>query len=141
MKLAMDIQEMESRKDRKKELLEDMHFKLKAEIETVMRELKGNQRDVDKLEYEGEENEKDMKSSRDQMAKEVAEHAKLLEEIGELRQLVEDFTRLRSEKRERMKGLQQEQIRCTTRIKEQLDQKGRLEKERDTNVQEIRKLD
>ena len=38
----MDIQEMESRKDRKKELLEDMHLKLKAEIETVMRELKGN---------------------------------------------------------------------------------------------------
>jgi|LauGreDrversion4_2_1035121.scaffolds.fasta_scaffold83157_3 hypothetical protein len=40
--LAGDIQEMESRKDRKKELLEDMHGKLKAEIENVMRELKNN---------------------------------------------------------------------------------------------------
>ena len=40
------------------------------------------------------------------MAKEVAEHAKLLEEIGELRQMVEDFSKLRSEKRDRMKGLQ-----------------------------------
>jgi chromosome segregation ATPase len=56
---------MEDKKDRKKELLEDMHHKLRNEIELVTRELKHNQREVDKLEYEGEENEKDMKSSKD----------------------------------------------------------------------------
>jgi len=56
---------MEDKKDRKKELLEDMHMKLKSEIEIVTRELKLNQREVDKLEYEGEENEKDMKNSKD----------------------------------------------------------------------------
>jgi len=33
---------MESKKDRKKELLEDMHAKLKNEIEMVTRELKIN---------------------------------------------------------------------------------------------------
>jgi len=63
--LASEIEEMEDKKDRKKELLEDMHHKLRNEIELVTRELKHNQREVDKLEYEGEENEKDMKSSKD----------------------------------------------------------------------------
>jgi hypothetical protein len=63
--LASEIEEMENKKDRKKELLEDMHHKLRNEIELVTRELKHNQREVDKLEYEGEENEKDMKSSKD----------------------------------------------------------------------------
>ncbi len=56
---------MEDKKDRKKEILEDMHLKLRQEIELVTRELKLNQREVDKLEYEGEENEKDMKSSKE----------------------------------------------------------------------------
>ena len=71
--LALEIEEMESKKDRKKELLEDMHLRLKTEIEVVTRELKVNQREVDKLEYEGEENEKDMKSSKEQISKEVHE--------------------------------------------------------------------
>jgi hypothetical protein len=40
--LAHEIEDMESKKDRKKELLEDMHMKLKNEIEMVTRELKIN---------------------------------------------------------------------------------------------------
>jgi hypothetical protein len=104
--LTFEIHEMESKKDKKKELLEDMHLKLKNEIELVTRELKINQREVDKLEYEGEENEKDMKSSREQISKEIHEQGKLVEEIEELRRLVEDYTKLRTEKREKMKTLQ-----------------------------------
>lgn len=106
VKLVHDIEEMENKKDRKKELLEDMHHKLKCEIENVTRELKLNQREVDKLEYEGEENEKDMKSSKDQIQKEISEHAKLSEEVIELRRIVDDYTKLRGEKRDKMKTLQ-----------------------------------
>jgi predicted nucleic acid-binding Zn-ribbon protein len=40
--LAHEIEDMESKKDRKKELLEDMLQKLKNEIEMVTRELKLN---------------------------------------------------------------------------------------------------
>jgi len=58
---------------------------------------------VDKLEYEGEENEKDMKSSKEQIAKEVHEQSKLTEETEQLREMVEDYTKLRSEKREKLK--------------------------------------
>ena len=42
-----------------------MHMKLRSEIDSVTKELKSHQREVDKLEYEGEENEKDLRSSRD----------------------------------------------------------------------------
>lgn len=40
--LATEIEDMEDKKDRKKELLDDMHQKLKLEIEQVTRELKVN---------------------------------------------------------------------------------------------------
>jgi len=132
--LAHEIEEMESKKDRKKELLEDMHGKLKNEIEMVTRELKINQREVDKLEYEGEENEKDMKSSKEQIAKEIHEQSKIVEEIEELRRLVEDYSKLRAEKRDRMKTLQADQIKATTKIKEHLETKQKLEKQREGNV-------
>ena len=139
--LAHEIEDMESKKDRKKELLEDMLQKLKNEIEIVTRELKLNQREVDKLEYEGEENEKDMKSSKEQIQKEIHEQVKITEEIEELRRIVEDYSKLRSEKRDRMKTLQADQIKATTKIKEHLESKQKLEKSREANVQEIRKLD
>lgn len=132
---------MESKKDRKKELLEDMHLKLKNEIELVTRELKINQREVDKLEYEGEENEKDMKSSRDQINKEIHEQGKLVEEMEELRRLVDDYSKLRTEKRDRMKTLQADQIKATSKIKDHIENKTKFEKARDQNVQEIRKVD
>lgn len=132
---------MESKKDRKKELLEDMHLKLKNEIEIVTRELKINQREVDKLEYEGEENEKDMKSSRDQINKEIHEQGKLVEEMEELRRMVDDYSKLRTEKRDRMKTLQADQIKATSKIKDHIENKTKFEKARDQNVQEIRKVD
>ena len=103
--LATEIEDMEDKKDRKKELLDDMHQKLKLEIEQVTRELKVNQREVDKLEYEGEENETDMKSSKDQINKERHENGKMVEEIDELKRLVDDYTKLRTEKRDKMKSL------------------------------------
>ena len=118
-----------------------MHHKLRNEIELVTRELKHNQREVDKLEYEGEENEKDMKSSKDQIAKEVHEQVKLGEETEELKRIVEDYSKLRAEKRERMKTLQADQARATTRIKENLENKQKMEKGRENNVTEIRKID
>lgn len=40
-----------------------MDYKLRMEIDRVGKELKIHQREVDRLEYEGEENDKDMKSS------------------------------------------------------------------------------
>lgn len=41
-----------------------MNHKLQVELERVGKELKIQQRENDRLEYEGEENEKDMKSSK-----------------------------------------------------------------------------
>jgi predicted nucleic acid-binding Zn-ribbon protein len=106
--LQQEIQDFESKKDRKKELLEDMHVKLRNEIELVTRELKTHQREVDKLEYEGEENEKDLRSSKDQLSKEVLEQRKFSEEHESLRGLTEEYSRLRLEKRDKMKQLQQD---------------------------------
>jgi len=40
VRLTEEISEMEEKKDRKKELLEDMHLKLKNEIDYVTHELK-----------------------------------------------------------------------------------------------------
>ena len=54
---------MEAKKGRQKEVFEEMDYKLRAEIDRVGKELKLSQREVDRLEYEGEENDKDMKSS------------------------------------------------------------------------------
>lgn len=42
-----------------------MQAKLKNEIERVGKDLKIHQREADKLEYEGEENEKDLKCSKE----------------------------------------------------------------------------
>ena len=140
-RLRGEIEDLEGKKDRKKELLEEMHAKLKNEIERVTKDLKINQREVDRLEYEGEENEKDLKSSKEQIGKEVAERDKLGEEQEELRRLVEDYTRLKGDKRDRMKVLQAEQVRATASIKEKLEMKGRVERTREGNLQEVRKLD
>lgn len=122
---------MESKKDMKKELLEDMHEKLKIEIERVASDLKINQREVDKLEYEGEVNDKDMKSSKDQILKECQEKEKLSRELEELKGRIEELTQYKIDKRERMKNLQQEQIKATTSIKEKIESKQKQEKLRD----------
>ena len=58
-----------------------MDYKLRAEIDRVGKELKLSQREVDRLEYEGEENDKDMKSSHKQIAKEQEESERLTDEI------------------------------------------------------------
>ena len=73
------------KKDKKKELFEEMYEKLKVEIERLTGELKRNQREVDKLEYEGEECEKDLKSSREQIDREAADRERLDEEMVELK--------------------------------------------------------
>jgi len=54
---------------------------LRAEIDRIGKELKLSQREVDRLEYEGEENDKDMKSSHKQIAKELDESERLTDEI------------------------------------------------------------
>ena len=51
--------------------------KLKEEIERVSKDLKTQQREADKLEYEGEENEKDLKRSKEQIEVEIIEKEKL----------------------------------------------------------------
>ncbi|TNV87762.1 hypothetical protein FGO68_gene16265 [Halteria grandinella] len=139
--LTHEIADFETKKDRKKELLDDMHTKLRMEIESVTKELKSHQREVDKLEYEGEENEKDLRSSREQLAKEQAEQRKFSEELESLRSLTEEYARLRLEKRDKMKQLQQDQIKATSKIKEQLEAKQKCEKAREANLSEVRKLD
>jgi len=40
-----------------------------------------------------------------------------------------------------MKVLQQEQIKATTKIKEKMEQKNKLERAREANLSEIKKLD
>lgn len=71
------MKELDSKKDQKKDLLEGMHEKLRNEIERVAKDRKVYQREVDKLEYELEENEKDLKNSKDQIGKEKTEREKL----------------------------------------------------------------
>lgn len=66
---------------------------------------------------------------------------KLGEETEELKRIVEDYSKLRAEKRERMKTLQADQARATAKIKENIDSKQKMEKARENNVQEIRKID
>ncbi|CDW78995.1 structural maintenance of chromosomes protein 2-1-like [Stylonychia lemnae] len=140
-RLRNEIIQMESKKDQKKELLEGMLQNLKNEIERITRDLKINQREVDKLEYEGEENEKDMKSSKDQILKECAEKEKLLIEQEDLKKVIDDYTKLKNDKREKMKQLQQEQIKATSKIKEQIEQKQKLDKLKEHNNAEVKKLD
>ena len=64
-KLNEEIAELEQQVDRQREILEEMLQKLKEEIERVSKDLKTQQREADKLEYEGEENEKDLKRSKE----------------------------------------------------------------------------
>ena len=59
-----EIHELEQKKGKQKDILEEMSSKLKIELDRVSKDLKVQQREVDRLEYEGEENEKDMKSSK-----------------------------------------------------------------------------
>ena len=61
------------------------------------------QRETDRLEYEGEENEKDMKSSKKQIKKEIDERERLVEESSDLRKLVDDYVQLKRDKRDKMK--------------------------------------
>ena len=63
-RLRIEFHDLEQKKGKKKEILEDMNHKLQIELERVGKELKMQQRETDRLEYEGEENEKDMKSSK-----------------------------------------------------------------------------
>jgi len=64
-----------------------------------------------------------------------------VEESVDLRSMAEDYAKLKQEKRERMKVLQQEQIKATTKIKEKMEQKNKLERAREANLSEIKKLD
>ena len=73
--------------------------------ERVGKELKLSQREADRLEYEGEENEKDMKSSKKQIKKEIEERERLVAESADLRKNVEDYANLKRDKREKMKQL------------------------------------
>lgn len=141
IRLKQEVDELEQRKGKKKEILEEMDHKLRVELERVGKELKQSQREVDRLEYEGEENEKDMKSSKKQIKKEIEERERMVDESGELRKLVEDYANLKREKREKMKQLQQNQVKATSRIKDQMEQKAKLEKAREQNVGEIKRLD
>lgn len=59
----------------------------------------------------------------------------------ELKRQIEDYSGLKSDKREKMKVLQQEQIKATTKIKELLEQKTKAEKGRESNLNDVRKLD
>ena len=72
-----------------------------------------------------------MKSSKKQIKKETEERERHIEESKELRRLAEDYAKLKLEKREKMKKLQQDQIQATTRIKEKMEQKSKLEKARE----------
>lgn len=82
-----------------------------------------------------------MKSSKKQINKEINERERLIEETVDLRKLADDYAKLKQEKRERMKVLQQEQIKATTKIKEKMEQKNKLERAREANLQEIKRLD
>lgn len=82
-----------------------MDQKLRIELERVGKELKLSQREADRLEYEGEENEKDMKSSKKQIKKEIEERERLVAESADLRKNVEDYANLKRDKREKMKQL------------------------------------
>jgi len=57
-----------------------MAYKLTGEIDRVHKEFKSQQRDADSLEYQGEEHEKDMRSSKKQIMKEIDERTRLVDE-------------------------------------------------------------
>ena len=62
-----------------------------------------------------------MKSSKKQIKKEIEERERMVEESTDLRKLADDYARLKLEKREKMKKLQQDQIKATSRIKEKME--------------------
>lgn len=69
------------------------------------------------------------------------EEGKLQEMSRDLKKGVEEYQKLKQSKRDRLKELQQEQMKATQKIKEKIEQKAKLDRNRDLNLQEVKKVD
>ena len=79
--------------------------KLKEEIERVQTSQKKYQKEVDKLEFEGEENRKDLENSRNQINIEEKQKKTLLADSAKYREEVDEYQKLKHSKRDKLKQL------------------------------------
>lgn len=108
-----------------------MLAKTKSELEQNQNNTKQHQKVADSLEYQSEEDQKKLERAITNTDKEKDERLRLEGEAEQVKRDCEAISKLKTDKREKMKELQKDQQRLTTLVREMMEQRSKLERARD----------
>ncbi len=118
-----------------------MLAKTKSELERNQNNTKQHQKVADSLEYQSEEDQKKLERAITNTDKEKDERLRLEGEAEQVKRDCEAISKLKIDKREKMKELQKDQQRLTTVVRDKMEQRSKLERARDQHIAEVKKID